>query len=359
MKKKFFIGAITLASVAILATGAAIASQRLFKSTNAVGPYSFENTGYEVAFMEQFNDGTAYGYSIDKPLEGNSLGGHMYGSYDDGVQANKEYDLKIGVNTDLKWKFSAIRAKSDTSSKLTYARLECNSSDKTITNTEKYPEATYPDEYALGQIMTGKSMTRVGAMISKVAIENIQDISIYWRTTYTERIYIMYQISGETEWKQLHSMTDSDIDDGVPIAGNYTGTRGWDAHGYTTFNSSSWHDKDLYGATAKIAILTAGKSVSGNIPISAIVINQERAAVRYLNALTYRDNICTDGNLIDLHKSTSDYSHNQALFQLATERVSGSALAEYDLAGTKTSDLNALSFYNHLVTAIPGLGQTK
>ena len=142
MKKKFLAGAITLAGVAILASGAAIASQRMFKSTNAVGPYSFSNTGYEVAFMEQFNDGSdAYSYTSDKPLDANTLGGHMYGSYDNGVQGNKLYDLKQGINTDLKWRFTAIRAQSDLTSRLTYARIECNSSDKTITNTTAYPEA--------------------------------------------------------------------------------------------------------------------------------------------------------------------------------------------------------------------------
>ena len=312
--------------------------------------------------MEQFNDGTAYGYSIDRPLETNSLGGHMYGSYDDAVQSNKEYDLKIGVNTGLKWKFTRICAKSDTSTKITYARLQCDSSTGTITNTTAYPEATYPDEYALGQVMAGKSLTRVGAMISKVAIKNIQDISIFWRTTYTERIYIMYQIEGETEWQQLHSMTDSDIDDSVPIPGNYTGSRGWDAHGYTTFNSSSWTDKPLYGANAKIAILTAGKAVSGNFPISAILINSNKAAVRYLNTLTYKDHVCSENgtnNYMNLNKSVSDYVHNQALFQLATERADGNFLQEYICTGTKSSEYYILGLYNHLVTSIPALGSVK
>ena len=345
--------------MAICATVLAISQTKVLRQSNALGPYSFDNTGYEVAIMEQFNDGTAYGYSIDKPLDANSLAGHMYGNYEDGVKDKKTYDLKTGVNTDLQWRFSALRANSNTTSRLTTVRLECNSSDKTIKNTTSFPEADYPDEYALGQVMTGKSLNRVGAMISTVAISDIEDISIFWRTTYTERIYIMYQISGETEWKQLHSMTDSDIDDGVPIPGNYTGTRGWDAHGYTTLNSSSFKEKDLYGATAKIAILTAGKSVSGNLPISAILINQKRAAIRYLNSLTYRENICLDGNILDLHRTTEDYSHNEALFQLATERVDGADLAEYTLAGNKTTDTNARSFYNHLVTEMPGLGSVK
>ena len=184
MTKKNLIVLASLLMVTSISVGGGLLNSKKVEQVKAeeTSASTIQDDEYEVAFMEQFNDGTAYGYSIDRPLETNSLGGHMYGSYDDAVQSNKEYDLKIGVNTGLKWKFTRICAKSDTSTKITYARLQCDSSTGTITNTTAYPEATYPDEYALGQVMAGKSLTRVGAMISKVAIKNIATTRIFTKS---------------------------------------------------------------------------------------------------------------------------------------------------------------------------------
>ena len=241
-------------------------------------------------------------------------------------------------------------------------RIENSSTSRNICSPTYFSETEFPDEYALGQLMlTHSNIDRAGAMISASVIKNIQDISIYWRTTYTSKIYICYQLNGTGDWKELHSMSDSNIDDGVPIAGNYSGERGWDAHGYTTFNSSSWTTKELYGADAKLAFVIAGK-VSGNLPLSAICINSNKAAVRYLNALSYRDHVCSENgenNYYNLYKGVSDNTHNQALFQLATEHADADFLAQYEVAGSKTSEVNALGLYNHLVTSIPSLGEVK
>ena len=150
-------------------------------------------------------------------------------------------------------------------------------------------------------------------------------------------------------------------DDDLRIAGNYSGTHGWDAKGYTTFNSESWTTKELYGANAKIALVIAGKE-SGNLPLSAILINANNAAVRYLNTLSYKDNICSANGTnmyFDLNKGQSDGVHNQDLFQLATERAEGSFLADYIVVGGKTTEYYALGLYNHLVTSIPALGSVK
>lgn len=343
---------------------AVLSSNKIGFMTKATeSPYAIADDEYEVATMEQFNNGTStYGYSIDRPLGNNSIAGHVFGSYEDGVKEKKTYNLQIGVNENLKWKFSGLRAKSETSTRLTSFRLENNSTNLNIQNASAFPEADYPDEYGIGQLMsTHSSVTRSGAMITDRVIKDIRDISLFWRTSYTQKIYICYQLDGETEWKELHSMTDSDIDDGVPMAGNYTGTRGWDAYGYTTFNSSSWTTKELYGKDAKLAIVIGG-TISGNLPLSAIMINANKSAVRYLNALSYQDKICSSNgeNLyFDLRNTTEDYVHNQALFQLATEKATGEFLAEYNVAGAKTSETTALGLYNHLVGAIPGLGTAK
>ena len=77
------------------------------------------------------------------------------------------------------------------------------------------------------------------------------------------------------------------MNDSEKIVGNYSGTRGWDQYGYTTFNSESWTTKELYGADARIAfVCTEAPTESGSFPLSSILINANKAAVRYLNVLS-------------------------------------------------------------------------
>ena len=192
-------------------------------------------------------------------------------------------------------------------------------------------------------------------MISETAISNITDLSFFWRSSYAQKVYIVYQLSGETEWKILSGTGSPD--------GNYTGSHGWDTRGYSTFNSGSWKEKELYGATAKIGIAcTEAPSESGSLPISAVLVNVNKAAVKYLNLLTYNEHICSENGenkQFDLTKGQSDKVHNQDLFQLATEYAEGSFLGEYICTGTKTSEYYILGLYNHLVTSIPTLGSVK
>ena len=118
-KKNLFLTAAAIGTIALSLT-VVLNSQKVgFLAKATESPYAIANDEYEVAIMEQFNNGTAYGYSEDKPLGNNSLAGHMYGSYENGVKSNKEYDLKIGVNEELQWKFSAVRANSDTTNRIT------------------------------------------------------------------------------------------------------------------------------------------------------------------------------------------------------------------------------------------------
>ena len=223
-----------------------------------------------------------------------------------------------------------------------------------------YPQATHPDEYGIASLFSS-SYNHVAAMYMTTPINNIEDVIIYWRSSYTKRAYICYQIDGETTWQRYADIQRADNGD---IKGNISGTRGWDTFGYQVSKSSSWATSSLKGATARIAIACTEKSSSeeGNFPVSAILINPNKAAVRYLNTLTYKDNICSDNGenkYFDLNKGQSDNVHNQDLFQLATERADGSFLANYICTGTKTSEYYILDLYNHLVTSIPALGSVK
>ena len=186
-------------------------------------------------------------------------------------------------------------------------------------------------------------------MIMDSYIDELNDFSVFWRSNaYGTKFAICYQIYGG-EWQRLSNT----------VAGNYTGTRGWDAHGYSTFKSDGWKTKDLYKQKVRLAFaVTNSGSDHGNFRPSAIVINANKAAVRYLNTLSYKEGACSD-TTYDLRKSAADNVHNQDLFQLATEKASGEFLAEYSVAGTTTSETNVLSFYNYLVREIPDLGSAK
>ena len=240
-----------------------------------------------------------------------------------------------------------------------YLQIE-SSANHNLKDTTAYPQATKPDEYGIANLFSS-SYSHISAMYTTTAIKNITDISIYWRSSYTKRAYICYQLDGETSWKKYADIARADNGD---IKGNYSGTRGWDTFGYLTSKSSTWTGHELYGKTAKIAIACTEKSSSeeGNFPVSAILINNNKAAVRYLNKLTYHDNVCSDNGenkSFDLNKGQSDNVHNQDLFQLATENATGSFLGDYICAGSKTSEYYILGLYNHFVTSIPALGSVK
>ena len=329
--------------------------------------YTITNDEYEIAFLEQYNNVSNcisvedYSYANDRPLDVDSIGGILYGTYGNSgtklKQTKYETNLMGGVNEDLKWRFSGLNVKGKSSPNRLYIQLENNSSNWNICNASSFPQDSCPDEYALGQIVTAAGKAKGASMVSTTVIKNIQDMSFYWRSSYATTAFICYQLEGETEWKVFHRMN---MGDDEKIHGNYSGTRGWDKFGYTTFNSDSWTSQELYGANAKSAfVCTEAPTESGSLPLTAVAINSSKAAVRYLNALTYRDGVTTAGNSYDLHLGQSDKKHNQDLFQLATMHVSGAFLKGYELQGSYTSTTNAKAFYNELVTEIPVLGDLK
>lgn len=365
MTKKNLIVLASLLMVTSISVGGGLLKSKKAEQVRAEenSPWTIADNSFEAGFFEQYNGGVKNGYQDDKPLHEskNALGGHLWGSYENGLQKNyngKELYSGI-VDAPLKWNFSGIRSTRDWENTgnladggLTYARLENNSSDANMYN---FAEADFPDEYAISHLLyDGTTINRVGGMVSTTAIPNIQDISFYWRTSYTRRAYICYQITGETEWKVYRTIT---CDDNLHLVGNYTGTRGWDAHGFTTFNTSTWNEHELKGSTAKLAIVIGGKE-SGNLPISGICINTNNAAIRYLNTLSYKDGVCSTSQF-DLNLGSSSYRHNQDLFQLVTEHADPTILENYIVVGGHTSEYYALGLYNHLVTSIPALGSVK
>lgn len=375
MNKKniFGIGVLTLA----LAGSLTLFSSRKVEEAKAdeISSSTITDDEYEVAFLEQYMTSSSlssYSYQDDKPLGGNNaLPGHLYGN---GVTKPTNYvgNLNSGVNTSLNWDITFGRINGKSGPNRAYFHLESRE-DVNIKDATTYPEATKPDEYQIGHLF-GSDYLHVSAMFTTTAIKNIQDISIFWRSSYTKRAYICYKLDGENSWKRYVDIARYDADDGAgnkagDLKGNYAGTKGWDAHGYLTSLSSSWNGHELYGKTAKIAIACTEKTTKngavteeGNFPISAIIINQNKAAVRYLNTLTYMDDICSDNGenkYYDLNKGQSENVHNQDLFQLATERAEASFLANYLCTGSKTSAYYILDLYNHLVTKVPGLGSIK
>ena len=372
MKSKFLlIPAVLLGVTALGGAAVGLAHNNFARSAKAEEScYAITDSMYDVAFFEQYNDVANcistedYSYANDKPIGSNSIGGHLYGTYGNNAtnlkQTNYETTLMGGVNENLQWRFSGLNVKGKGDPNRLYIQLENNSSSWNICNATSFPQATSPDEYALGQLVTAAGCTKGASMVSIGVIQNIKDMSFYWRSSYSKKVLICYQLENDSTWKVFHTMN---MNDSEKIVGNYSGTRGWDKYGYTTFNSSSWTEKELYGANARIAfVCTEAPTESGSFPLSAVVINANNAAVRYLNVLTYNDNICSDNGTdltFNLNKGQNDKVHNQDLFQLATERADGSFLANYQLQGTKTNDRNALSFYNHLVGAVSGLGDAK
>ena len=363
MKKKLlFIPALVLGLVAGVGAAIAMAKPQKVQKAKAETPaHTIGDDSFEVAFLEQYmtsSDLDSYSYTADKPLGGNnSIAGHFYGN---GIVTPTDVttNLNSGVNETLEWKISFGRIRGKASPNRAYFQLE-SSADHNLKDATAYPQSTSPDEYAIANLFSN-SYNHVSAMYTTTAIKNIQDVIIHWRSSYTKRAYLCFQVEGG-EWTRY---ADIQRDSGGNIIGNLTGTRGWDTYGYQASKSSSWATSPLKGATAKIAIACTEKTSSeeGNFPVSAILINPNNAAVRYLNTLSYKDNICSSNGenmYFDLNNGQANNVHNQDLFQLATERADAEFLGEYVLGGSKTSEYYALGLYNHLVTKIPALGSVK
>ena len=281
------------------------------------------------------------------------MGGHIYGDFGGGRKENFSTNLQSGINETLTWKFTCGRVKNDTAVGFVTFGIETHGTTGNILDASLYPEGT--DEYAIAQCTIGSStnLTECSAMILESYIDGLEDFSVFWRNNaYGNKFAICYQVEGGA-WTRLSNT----------VAGNYTGTRGWDAHGYVTYKSSSWGTCPAHNARVKLAFsCTNAGSDHGNFRPSAILINANKSAVRYLNVLSYKDNVCSDNgenNFYDLNKGQTNNVHNQDLFQLATERAEASYLEQYSLAGTKSSESTALGLYNHLVTSIPTLGSVK
>ena len=361
MKKFLVLHTIALGVLAMAGSAFAIGNKNASKVSAETAITAIGEDEYEAAFFEQYCDVECistenYSYANDRPIGNDTIGGFLYGDVGNNAKLLKKTNYVTnlrGINPTLEWRFSGLNVKSKTNPTRLYIQLENNSSDWNICNAESFPQDTNPDEYAIGQIILADGCAKGASMVSTTAIANIQDISVYWRTSYTKRIYVLYQLEGETEWKKLSGTGSND-------AGNYTGERGWDAHGYTTFRSESWKTKELYGATAKIAIAcTEAPTESGNLPLSAIVINADKAAAKYLNHLSYNEGVCDAETKFDLKKTEADKTHNQQFFQMVTERASADFLNDCVITGTKTTETNALSMYNYFVSVIPGLGTVK
>ena len=352
MKKKLlFIPALVLGLVAGAGAAVAMAKPQKVQKAKAETPASaITDDMYEVAFFEQYNGGSEYGYTNDKPLaETNALGGHVYGDVGGTRKENYVTNSLYGVNETLTWKFTCGRVKNDTSNGYITFGLESHSTTGNIFDETAYPDGT--DEHAIGVLTKGSAtnVSECSAMIMQSYITELNDFSVYWRAApYGTKFAICYQIEGQA-WQRLDTK------------GNYSGgTRGWDAYGYSTFSSGSWTTKDLYKAKVKLAFaITNAGSDHGNFRPSAIIINSNNAAVKYLNALSYREGVCTTDSQFDLNLGQASNRHNQDLFHLATERADAEFLGEYVLGGTKTSEYYALGLYNHLVTEIPALGSVK
>ena len=348
MKKRNILGIGLLTS--LLVASAAFLLPAQLKQAKAASepksPYTISETNYEVAFLEQFNGGEPYGYVNDKPIsELNSLAGHLYGNYDDALQVKLEHNLQGGVNETLKWVFSGVKSKNKNG--LTYVQLENSKSKTNICNAEQFPEADFPNEYAIGQILTAEGYKQGAVMYTKDYIDSVLDFQFYWRSSYTQKIFILYQIEGQ-DWQVLSKK------------GNVAGDRGWDANGYSTFESSSWAEKELCHAKARLGIAcTEAPEESGSMPINAVCINADYAAVRYLNVLSYQDNMCSGETGYNLNLGEEQLKHNQDLFKLATEKADADNLAAYSVLGSKTKETTALGLYNHFVESIPELGDVK
>lgn len=372
MKSKILLIPALLLGVGVLGgTAVAMANSKVatVARADASSPYAINDAMYEAAFFEQYNDVANcidtedYSYANDKPIGKNTIGGHLYGTYGNSASLKQtKYETNLmGVNETLQWRFSGLNVKGKSGPNRLYIQLENNSSNWNICKASSFPQETSPDEYALGQLVTAAGKAKGASMVSTTAITNIQDMTFYWRSSYSTKVLICYQLDGETEWKVFHTINMDETTE--KILGNYSGTRGWDTYGYTTFNSSSWTTKELYGATAKIAfVCTEAPTESGSFPLSAVLINANNAAVRYLNMLSYQDHVCSDNGTdmqFNLNKGQSDKAHNQDMFQMITERADGNFLANYALAGTKSSETTTLGLYNHLVASIPALGTAK
>lgn len=371
MKIKNVLGITSIVSVMALGVAFAV-SPREAAVVKATSPYSIADNSFEAAFLESYNSTGDNGFYKDQPLGKLSLGGTLLDESKTDLQANYTTSFRSGItettSTALQWTFSGVRVKDygNTEPKTVTARLQTNSSTANVLDTSVYPADG--DFNKVGLLTKGsdsdQNVSRVSVLMTSDYIDEVNDFSFYWRSVYARKLSICYKIEGQ-DWVRLSSYNTVSSN-----GGNYTGTRGWDAYGYTTFNLSGWASHELKGAKAKLAIaITNIGSDDGNIVLSAVLINSKYAAVRYLNTLSYQNHICSDNDYeegkahkkyyYNLNNSSANGTHNQDMFKLATERVSADELADYEIFGEETSERNALSFYNYLVSSISGLGDVK
>ena len=363
MKKILIIPAIALGVFAMCGSVFANGNKKslIAHAAGELSPYSIADSSFELAMLESY-EATADGSSKDRPLGAKLLAKDLYDSGSSAYNGTKTRSLDVHVsdervNPTLEWKIDCFRPYYN--GEVMRFILRAGTSTINMYDPDQFGEGT--DEYALSSVLRAADPSftvRGGAMISNVVMTDIQDISIYWRYSDCRRFFVCYQLENTTDWKVLvkYNMQDSGI-----IEGNYQGTRGWDAYGFTTFNYGSWNTHELKGANAKIAFVASHNTTDGNMQLSSIRINANNAAVRYLNNLSYQQKMCTvdASNLKDLHRTVADYSHAQDLYQFATERAEANFLKQYSVGGSQTSETTALGLYNYFVSAIPGLGNTK
>ena len=341
MKKKvLFIG---LLSTAFLAGGLLINNKTSIRPASALGPYSIADTAYEAAIFEQYCGGSEYGYGNDKPLGSNFLAGHLYGG--NGAASLSNYSTSLnGVNESLTWTFTNVGAYNPNPYDVCYLILK-NTSYENATNSEyeNYNEDLHNIILNFKGVSDPATSGYFGAMISDVAITDINDLSFYWRSdnAYSSSVAVFYQLYDEGEhafgtWTRLMSSANTD------------GTRGWDAKCLSTFNLPGWQSHELHGSTAKIALALRGGS-GADARLGGVLINYRNSAVRYLNALSYRTGMCDGEDDKSIALDASDNRHNKDFFELCTEHLSNSDaefLVSYTVAGSHTSAPNALDLYN-------------
>ena len=364
MKNRFLlIPALLLGATALGGAAIALGNNKVAMKARAETPASaITDSQYDAAIFESYGE-TSDQWKTDKPLGTDyHLARYLYSN---GNQSNWTHAIPGSVNQTSKWRFSDIRYYNASAKKYLVPFIKAGSSSditkSNIFNTTIYNSADYPDEYAIGQLLVNSDHATFsvygGSMISSSTIENITDISFYWRYSEAARFHILYQLNGTGDWALLTTCCISEIS--YKIEGNYSGTMGGLAvNGFKTANLEGWTSSPLYNQNAKLAFVVAGNS-AGDMQISGFVINANKSTVKYLDKLAGLDNICDGSSAQDLHKTYADYSHNQDLFQFVTGDAVGSELENYTLTGTKTTETHVLNFYNHLVSKVPGLGSIK
>ena len=366
MKKAHVILPILASGVLALSVAAFAMMMPKAEAVKAESPWSIDDTSYEVAMLEHYGT-SADQSSVDRPLGVKLLAKYLYdsgkSSYAQDTTLSFESAQSVAeerVNPSLEWRFNAFKPYFKNG--VMRLVMRAGTSSINMYNTTQYDAENHPEEYAIARLLETEDATYAkygSAMISNSVLTDINDISLYWRTSSARRLFVCYQLNGTGDWKRLCTFN---MQDSGYIEGNIKGTRGWDTYGFTTFRLDGWATHELNGASAKLAFVISNheyKDDGTDIHLSAININANKSAVRYLNSMSYREGHCTNGSLMDLHLTAANNSHSQDLYQLATENADGDFLANYDIFGNKTSETTALGLHNYLVSAISGLGEAK